>query len=50
MDLRQLPTHDTISGNVDDFFHSTKEMHDQVKKTLIEANQKLKERKDKGRR
>ena len=39
-----------ISGHADDFAQSMKEIHDQVKKNLIEANQKLKEKVDEGRR
>ena len=50
MELRELLGHDTISGHVDDFFQSMKEVHDWVKQTLIEANKKLKEKKDEGRR
>ena len=50
MELIYFPTHDNISGNVDDFAQSMKEVHDQVKQTLMEANQKLKKKKDEGRR
>ena len=50
MEVRELPAHDTISGHVQDFVQSMKEIHDHVKKTLMKANQRLKEKKDEGRR
>ena len=50
MELRELPGHGTINGHAGDFVQSMKEVHDQVKQTLIEANHKLKEKKDEGRR
>ena len=46
MELRDLPTHENISGHDDKFVQFMKEVHDHVKKTLLEANQKLKEKKD----
>ena len=50
MELRDLPSHDNISGHADDFVQSMKEVQDQVKQNLMEANQKLKEKKYEGRR
>lgn len=50
MELRDLNSHDNISGHADDFVQSMKEVHDQVKQTLMEANMKLKEKKDEGKR
>ena len=50
IELRDLPSHEKINGKFDDFFQSMKEVYDQVKQTLMEANQKIKEKKDEGRR
>lgn len=50
MELRDLPSHDKISGTTKDFLQSMDEVHDQVKQTLMEENKKLKEKKDEGRR
>ena len=49
-ELRELKEQGAISGHADDFAQSMKEVHDQVKRTLVEANQKLKEKVDEGRR
>ena len=49
-ELREIKEHGGINGHAEDFAQSMKEVHDQVKRTLIEANQKLKEKVDEGRR
>ena len=49
-ELRKIREQGVLSGHAEDFAQSMKEVHDQVKRTLIEANQKLKEKVYEGRR
>lgn len=50
LELIDLKGYEGIIGHADDFSQSMREVHEQVKKTLIEANQKLKAKRDEGRR
>lgn len=50
LEIKDLKVYEGISGHADEFSQSMREVHEKVKKTLIEANQKLKARRDEGRR
>lgn len=49
-ELRESKKHKEVSGHADDFDRSMREVHEQIKKTLSEANQKIKVRMDERRR
>lgn len=49
-ELRELKNQEEISGHADDFAQSMREVHEQVKKSLIEATQRLKTKVDERRR
>ena len=49
-DLRELKDQGRVSVHAYDFAKSMKEIHEQVKETLIEANQRLKSKMDMKRR
>lgn len=50
LELRDLKGYKGINGHVDDFSQLMKEVHDQVKKTLGDTNQKLRAKRDEGRK
>ena len=49
-ELKELKQHEEVSGNANDFSQLMREVHEQVKKTLSEANKKIKARMDERRR
>lgn len=50
LELRDLKGYEGISGHADEFSQSMREVHEQVKKALMKANQRLKAKRDEGRR
>ena len=47
-ELKEIKKHEEVSRHADDFSQSMVEVHEQVKRTLGEANQKLKKKWIKG--
>lgn len=50
LELGDLKGYEGIHCHVDKFYQSMREFHEQVKKTLMEVNQNLKDNKDERRR